>query len=503
MTWCHVPETGLASAAEPVALIWALCSQSPGFIPVAMSNGKNTPAKASSQASGPDISPLPQSGMTSPPSTPDHLPVQSTLSSPDTPASRSARQDNAKAKTTNGTSGRISNGSPSNSEIISHGVSSRTSGDMSRLASKPCCEPFDKWASRLALAYSQRKKSVRRTKGSAFSSWPTAKAMTGGANSQREARGAGGPDLQGAAQNWPTPTAKSEAQTAQNPTPGQTGGTTLAGAAEQMWMTPAAVMTREGWTEEEFKTRQAEVKARTNAEGKHHTGNGFGPSLAAQATMWGTPRASDAEKGSPNQSFGAGGTPLPAQTANWPTPASRDHKGSSETALTRKDGKSRLDLLDLLDFAAEQAFSHPAQATWSHGRPSFETRRIIHRLLADRGLFKLPKRLRHAYSPPTRRPSKNPAREKWRRAHQRQKWEERRRKFWSSARLNPTFVNLLMGWPKGHALCACSETEWSHWKRHMRGALSALPTAYGPWIWEPPTITQQPEPTQGSLFDAL
>jgi len=38
---------------------------------------------------------------------------------------------------------------------------------------------------------------------------------------------------------WPTPTVSTGAQTAQHPTPGQTGGTSLAGAVK-MWPTPAA-----------------------------------------------------------------------------------------------------------------------------------------------------------------------------------------------------------------------------------------------------------------------
>lgn len=48
----------------------------------------------------------------------------------------------------------------------------------------------------------------------------------------------------------------------------------------------------------------------------------------AAASLWSTPRASDGEKGGPNQSFGAGGTPLPAQVAQtmWPTPTHRDHR---------------------------------------------------------------------------------------------------------------------------------------------------------------------------------
>jgi hypothetical protein len=36
--------------------------------------------------------------------------------------------------------------------------------------------------------------------------------------------------------------------------------------------------------------------------------------------LWSTPRSSDAEKGGPNQQFGAGGIPLPAQAAQWMTP---------------------------------------------------------------------------------------------------------------------------------------------------------------------------------------
>lgn len=53
----------------------------------------------------------------------------------------------------------------------------------------------------------------RTTSGSGFTGWPTPKAMTGGANSQREGRGAGGADLQEAAQwltaGWKTPVAAS------------------------------------------------------------------------------------------------------------------------------------------------------------------------------------------------------------------------------------------------------------------------------------------------------
>lgn len=72
----------------------------------------------------------------------------------------------------------------------------------------------------------------------------------------------------------------------------------------------------------------------------------------------------------------------------------------------------------------------------------------------------------------------------------------------STRRLNPIFVEWLMSWPAGHALCDCSATEYARFQRRMRGALSALPTASGPWIWEPPAKTA-PEPTQMDMFGGL
>jgi hypothetical protein len=59
----------------------------------------------------------------------------------------------------------------------------------------------------------------------------------------------------------------------------------------------------------------------------------------------------------------------------------------------------------------------------------------------------------------------------------------------------------LMGWPIGHALCACSATEFTLWQQRMRDALSLLPMASGPWIWRPadgPT-----GPAQMSLFEGM
>jgi hypothetical protein len=182
--------------------------------------------------------------------------------------------------------------------------------------------------------------------------------------------------------------------------------------------------------------------------------------LALGITNWSTPKATDGAKGGPGQSYGSGGAPaLPAQAAQWPTPAAQNWKGSSEASITRADGKSRM---DILHYRAEQGFTRPAPAITPHGlRPSHHAP-ISHPLwasmIASHGRVV------------SRRILKGRARR----------------------RLNPLFVGWLMGWPIGHALCACSAMEFIHWQQRMRGALSRLPMASGPWIWRPTDQAQRP-----------
>ena len=71
----------------------------------------------------------------------------------------------------------------------------------------------------------------------------------------------------------------------------------------------------------------------------------------------------------------------------------------------------------------------------------------------------------------------------------------------SRRRLNPLFVGWLMGWPIGHALCACSATEFTLWLQRMRGALSLLPMASGPWTWRPGDGADSP--AQMNLFEGM
>ena len=182
--------------------------------------------------------------------------------------------------------------------------------------------------------------------------------------------------------------------------------------------------------------------------------------LALGIINWSTPKATDGAKGGPGQSYGSGGMPpLPAQAAQWPTPAAQNWKGSSEASITRADGKSRM---DILHYRAEQGFTRPAPAIMPDGRRCSPHARISRPLwasmIASHG-----------------------------RVVSRRILKARARR-----RLNPLFVGWLMAWPIGHALCACSATEFIHWQQRMRGALSRLPMASGPWIWRPTDSDHRP-----------
>ncbi len=149
--------------------------------------------------------------------------------------------------------------------------------------------------------------------------------------------------------------------------------------------------------------------------------------LALGISNWSTPKATDGAKGGPGQSYGSGGVPpLPAQAAQWPTPAEQNWKGSSEASITRADGKSRV---DILHFRAEQGFTRPDPVIGMHGQQSSHHAPISRPLWA----FMIASHGRVV--------------------------SRRILKARSRRRLNPLFVGWLMGWPIGHALCACSATD--------------------------------------------
>lgn len=285
-------------------------------------------------------------------------------------------------------------------------------------------------------------------------SWPTPKALSGGANSQREARGAGGPDLQEAAQTWQTPRVSIGPYTRDK---GQKGAErlTLEGQS-QMWATPAPMQTREGWTAEQIEA------ARTIEKAKGQNGNGFGLGLAAQAGIWQTPTCQDSTQSPAPPSKGGRTDELVFAAAAWPTPSARDYRTPNNEPFQDRGGGAKGDQLP--NFVAH-CFTPPAQRTWTSGVSPSIWRPISRRLFRS---------AMSSVSPTVQR-----------------RWL--RKGTWRKRRLNPSFVEWLMSWPPGHAVCACSETGFIHWQQHMRGALSALPMASGPWIWAPPSVAAAPE----------
>lgn len=231
-----------------------------------------------------------------------------------------------------------------------------------------------------------------------------------------------GPDLAMVARTWHAPRANDPEKRGQISDDPRNG---LAGQSEH-WMAPN--VPNGGRT-----ASHAEIVGNTLYHGDKKVQLG----LEHQAKDWSAPKASDGEKGGPNQRGSKGDVPLPGQAANWPAPAARDHKGSSEGSVTRQDGKSRS---DMLDYAAEPFFrlpSSPDQPT-----PAGET-------CSSAG-------------PNSNQPS-------------------------ARRKLNPIFVEALMRWPTGLSGFERQETAWTRWWLLMPSCLSAL-------------VSRPSEPEQPSLL---
>jgi hypothetical protein len=161
------------------------------------------------------------------------------------------------------------------------------------------------------------------------------------------------------------------AQTADNPSPGQTGGTTLPGAA-QTWPTPTASLTNDGEDPAQWQARADRLKA------KGTNGNGAG-------------------------------MPLTVASAAWPTPAARDYRTpNSQESQESQESRKHTGGEQLVNFV-EHHFSHPGLPT----RPGQES--SVH--------------LPGSPQPSASKSSKTPR--------------------LLSRRLNPYFVEWLMGWPMG------------------------------------------------------
>ncbi len=134
------------------------------------------------------------------------------------------------------------------------------------------------------------------------------------------------------------------------------------------------------------------------------------PTLVGKAVQWPTANARDADKWNNRPPGHSRQVNLSGHAQTWPTPMGST-KGASAPELRSGNPKARL-------------------VTAAEGFPSS----------------------------PLGRETSRPGGESWK----------------SRRRLNPRFVEWLMGWPIGWTDCAHAATGWCHFKRRMRSALSVL-----------------------------
>ena len=315
---------------------------------------------------------------------------------------------------------------------------------------------FNIWATKLRAAYSQRLRLARHTTESESSSWPTPDTTGAGTveaftkDGQPMNPGERAYDKNGVlvqrtlnriAENWPAPRSaivkkgdNIEEAAAMWPTPEASNGTVGEIPKKNVYILPSGrprAVTNSGQTGSIGLAREAQLWATPTArDGKGHTTtenhpDGFKKSLGDDVQNWITPTTQDAGKAT-QRTRADHQNNLTAQMAQWPTPTALDYKHEySPEALTRKDGKSRMDSLP----------SMATYGTWQTPSANEDAAGTV------KG--KMQHMLSHQAQEATGVTSQND----------------------SGQRLNPAFVTWLMGWPDGwvrfHALknSASSETE--------------------------------------------
>ena len=169
----------------------------------------------------------------------------------------------------------------------------------------------------------------------------------------------------------------------------------------------------------------------------YHEGKKVQLGLEHQAKEWAAPKASDGEKGGPNQRGSKGDIPLPGQAAQWPGPSTGSNnsiRGGVQDPEKRKAGGHQVNLQDVTCFF--RLPSSPDQPIAGGSMSSTD-------------------------GPNTNQPS-------------------------VKRKLNPIFVEALMRWPTGLSGFERQETAWTQWWQLMPPYVLAL-------------CSQKPA-AQGSLF---
>lgn len=267
------------------------------------------------------------------------------------PANRTRLRDNNSASMTRAGSGPTSHESFARANL--HLLSSKTCLDFFTppVPSTPYLT-LPKSGSMRSGVISKRPPLALPTLESVSSFWPTSRASDGDKGGPNQMGSKGDPMLPSAAAHWATPDANTA--TYSN---GEFGPNIRQQAA--MWATPDACL-HGGSNKSESKN--AAVR----------------PNISMQSKLWATPQARDeksadsSESGNYQRKQQQGFTiDLNSQASNWPTPTARIVKGGG-VKTTRKDGKSRM---DMLDYKAE-IFSHPVHSIHD-GRELSPTRRTL------------------------------------------------------------------------------------------------------------------------------
>jgi hypothetical protein len=268
----------------------------------------------------------------------------------DTPASRSVLPGRVlprKILDIYGQGSEISSGS-------SHlpGASSKTSPVTSSADLDPCSRISSlsdtgwlEMVASLRSEYSVRRKSAQATAASASSFWPTARTVTGGAESaeRKQELGrteSGGGGLQAAAQNWPSPVAS---EMDRGPAKYKQGGTSLKSKV-QGWPTPTAM------------DSHSSGDTSSTPGSKRHPGTTL---TDAAGRKWATPTApaphdSEVSVGRERKDRPGYGLELVNQACRWPSPAARDYRtpNTEESEARRFSGDREKSGHQLQNFVA-------------------------------------------------------------------------------------------------------------------------------------------------------
>ena len=248
-------------------------------------------------------------------------------------------------------------------------------------------QTFKLWGIALRQDSLARRKQAQAMRDSDCLSWPTAKSSDWKSEGMAAGMRRRSPNLNIKARAWPTPNVSRNAQTAANPTPGQTGGDTLGGVA-QNWGTPTV--------------------GTNNGIGQDNPTKGS--RLQDQAATWPTPKtmtggANSNRENRPN----TGGADLQEIVKSWPTPSTNEDKYRLQGNSQQSNG--------LAATAMKSHYLHQGPKTLKPGKPSSA----------------------------------------------------------STRRLNPRFVELLMGWLIGWTDYDSAVTGFPLWLQRMRTALSEMP----------------------------